>query len=263
MTPEFLLILFSIAIITGVVVGMSGGSAVVIVVPLLSILLDFSIYTAIGVSLLVDVLVSVPTSLTYYRHGNVDFRDGRWMTIGAVLGAIPTSLLAISLPEQGIGSFFGIMLLLMAWGTWKRGVRNSVQQEKSKLFDKIRDSRYRQIFAFGLGMYAGISAGLMGAGGGGTFFVFLVFVFDYPLHKAVGTSTLIMIITAVSASTGYILSAHYDIFVILFISLIAIIAGILTARYANSINEEKIGKLIAIIFVIIGISMFVLNIVQM
>lgn len=254
-----LLLLLPIAVLTGIIVGLSGGSGVMVVVPLLTILLDFSIYSAIGTSLLVDVLASIIATIIYYRHGNVDLSEGGWIVLGALLGAILGSLLAVNLPEQGVGTFFGLILILMGISTWRRGLRNVGNGDRSSVFDRINRPLYRNLVAFILGGYAGISAGLAGAGGGGTIFIILVFVFDYPIQKAVGTSTLIMIITALTASFNYIIAGHIDFLVVLVLGVVATITSLLTSRYANRIEEKKASLLIATLFLVMGIFMLLLQ----
>ena len=60
-----------IGLATGLVVGITGASGVLLVVPLLTMLLKFSMHTAVGTSLFVDVITPLVVAFTYYRHGNV------------------------------------------------------------------------------------------------------------------------------------------------------------------------------------------------
>ena len=71
---EKLLILLGIGFLTGTVTAISAGSGVTVVVPLLSIFLNYSMHEAIGTSLLVDVIASLNVAYNYYRHGRVDLR---------------------------------------------------------------------------------------------------------------------------------------------------------------------------------------------
>ena len=64
-----------IGLATGLVVGITGASGVLLVVPLLTILLNFSMHTAVGTSLFVDVITPLVVAYSYYRHGNVNLKS--------------------------------------------------------------------------------------------------------------------------------------------------------------------------------------------
>lgn len=53
----------------GVVTGLVGASAAVIVTPMLVTFLGYPAYTAIGISLATDVFASAASARTYYKHG--------------------------------------------------------------------------------------------------------------------------------------------------------------------------------------------------
>jgi uncharacterized membrane protein YfcA len=79
--------LLMIGLITGSVVGLTGASGVVVVVPLLSVWLGFSVHSAIGTSLFVDVITSLFVAWSYYKNGNVNLKSGLWLAVGSVTGA--------------------------------------------------------------------------------------------------------------------------------------------------------------------------------
>ncbi|MBA4384240.1 MAG: sulfite exporter TauE/SafE family protein, partial [Anaerolinea sp.] len=56
-----------IGLATGLVVGITGASGVLLVVPLLTILLNVSMHTAVGTSLFVDVITPLVVAYSYYR----------------------------------------------------------------------------------------------------------------------------------------------------------------------------------------------------
>ena len=66
-----------------------------------------------------------------------------------------------------------------------------------------------------IGLITGISTGLTGAGGGMMILFALIFIVKFPLHKAIGASTLTMAITALSgARRGRLIRNpwnHYDV----------------------------------------------------
>ena len=70
---------------------------------------------------------------------------------------------------------------------------------------KFETQTQRIVTALILGFLVGIMTGVLGAGGGGMILLILIFVLNFPIHIAIGTSALIMAITACSGAIGYAL----------------------------------------------------------
>jgi len=113
-----------------------------------------------------------------------------------------------------------------------------------------------------LGFGIGIVTGILGAGGGGMILIVLIFVLDFPLHVAIGTSVLIMAITATSGTIGYALHGNIKPGAGLVIGFSAVGGGILSALFANRVKEQKLAKAIGIIFMGLGIVMTVIRIIK-
>ncbi|RLI17485.1 hypothetical protein DRO54_11445 [Candidatus Bathyarchaeota archaeon] len=105
-----------------------------------------------------------------------------------------------------------------------------------------------------LGFIIGIISGIFGASGGITVLVTLIFVLNFPLHLAIGTSTLIMAITATSGALGYALHGNIRPIAGLIIGLSAACVGIGSAKFANEVSEKILAKAIGAIFILLEIS---------
>lgn len=64
---EKIIILVLIGLLTGTITAISAGSGVMVVVPLLEVILGYTMHAAIGTSLLVDVIASINVAYNYYR----------------------------------------------------------------------------------------------------------------------------------------------------------------------------------------------------
>ena len=82
MASDYLLS-FLVGCFAGVMTGLMGASGMMAVVPGI-ILLGYSAYQAVGVSLAVDVIASVIVAIAYYRHGRVDLSRGLWIAVAAI-----------------------------------------------------------------------------------------------------------------------------------------------------------------------------------
>ncbi|MBS7280977.1 MAG: sulfite exporter TauE/SafE family protein, partial [Candidatus Freyarchaeota archaeon] len=66
---------------------------------------------------------------------------------------------------------------------------------------------------------------VLGAGGGVMFLLVLIFVLKYPIHGAIGTSTLIMAITATSGAIGYSLNGNINLIIAVIVGAGTILGG--------------------------------------
>jgi uncharacterized membrane protein YfcA len=106
-----------------------------------------------------------------------------------------------------------------------------------------------------LGFLLGIISGIFGAGGGIMFLLTLIVLLKYPLHKAVGTSTLMMTLTALSGAIGYALNGYVSPLAFILVGAGAIVGGRIGAVYANKVPEASLSKIIGIVFIALGIIM--------
>jgi uncharacterized membrane protein YfcA len=202
MSVGSIIVMILIGIFTGMVTGLTGASGVMVVVPLVSMLLNFSIHESIGTSLIVDVISPLTISYVYYKHGNVDLKTGIWIAIGSIIGAQVGATFAAGIPEVGLGGAFGIFMAIMGVVIWKRGLNHDSIENVMKNVVKFNTRAQRILTSLILGCAIGIMTGILGAGGGGMILLILVFVINYPLRVAIGTSALIMSIKAVSGVLG-------------------------------------------------------------
>ncbi|MEJ2777257.1 TSUP family transporter, partial [Stygiolobus sp. RP850M] len=86
MSIIFVLLLILIGIGVGALTGITGSSGVLIVVPALSYL-GLSFKSAVGSSLLIDVITTISVVIVYIKNKNADFRISAVLALGAVTGA--------------------------------------------------------------------------------------------------------------------------------------------------------------------------------
>ncbi|MFQ6085766.1 MAG: sulfite exporter TauE/SafE family protein [Candidatus Bathyarchaeia archaeon] len=256
-----LLMTVLIGLFSGMAMGLTGSSGVLIVVPLLNLLLNFSIHESIGTSLLVDIMASLAVSYTYYRHGNMNVKSGIWVAIGSVLGAQLGTLFAFGMPEAGLGGAFGIFLIVVGVLMWKKGLSREAIASRVKGIVRF-ENRNQQIAVAGiLGLIVGINTGIFGAGGGIWILLILIFVLNLSLHEAIGTSTLMMAITACSGAIGYASHASLSLRGGLVVGFGAAVGGIASARFANKSTERALTKVVSGLFVFLGVVMTILRLI--
>lgn len=255
--------LYLLAIITGIVTGvitsLIGASGVMIIVPILTMLFSVSAHTAIGTSLFVDVIASLTVSYSYYKSGNIELKSGIWIAITSILGAQLGAMFASKMGDSKLSSSFGIVLLLAGFSMLHKGLKNKKTESNTlKKLINFKHEWQKIAVALIIGLGIGILSGIFGAGGGVMILLALIMILSFPLHKAIGTSTLIMAITALSSTIGYGVRGNIDFALGCIISVGAIIGGVIGSTYANKFNENTLQKTVGICFMSMGIIMTVI-----
>lgn len=246
-----------IGLITGIVVGFTGASGVVVVVPLLTMILNYSMHTAVGTSLFVDMITPLFVAFSYYRRGNVNLKAGLWLAIGAVIGAQAGALIANeALSSNLMGKGFVFFMFLMAISMWIKSTRPPRELKETPLAAITNKNR---AITFGIGLVLGMISGLFGAGGGLMFLLVLMIVLKYPTHMAIGTSSLIMAITAASGTLGYALQKNVDLSTGIIIAVSAVLGGVVSARLANKVSEKSLNRIVGGVFACLGVAMIILR----
>ncbi|MDD3735178.1 MAG: sulfite exporter TauE/SafE family protein [Candidatus Pacebacteria bacterium] len=261
MSITLIIVMILIGIFTGLVTGLTGASGVMVVVPLLTVFLDFPIHKAIGTSLMVDIMAPLSISYIYFKHGNIDIKSGIWIAVGSIFGAQLGATFAAGTPELGLSGAFGIFMIIMGVVIYKKGLNQESIVKKMKKVVKFETEKQKIITALILGILIGIMTGIFGAGGGGMILIILIFVLNFPLRVAIGTSALIMAITALSGTIGYALHGNIQPIAGLILGISAAGSGVVSARFANKINEQILSKVVGIIFIILGVIMSILNLI--
>lgn len=262
---DFLLVLFAIGIgiITGGITSLIGASGVMVIVPALTMLFHISTHSAIGTSLFVDVIASLSVSYTYFKNGNIDLKSSIWIAIASIAGTQVGTQCANQIEEGSLSALFGIILIGSGIGLLVKSYKNNNKKEQFTKESNRFSQQWQQICAsIIIGFGIGIISGIFGAGGGVMILLALVLILKFPLHKAIGTSTLIMTVTALSSTFGYATRGNINYKLGCFLSVGAVIGGVLGSRYANKVNANTLQKVVSLCFVCLGLVMSAIQIVK-
>lgn len=242
----------------GVVTGLAGASAATIISPLLIGFNIFQPYTAVTVSLLTDVFASTTSAITYKKHGNINMKNGIYLSIFAVIGSIIGSFLSSKIPSDALGNGTSIVTTLLGISFFIKSKKlekyfndpTLVQPEKKQYFQN-----HQIIASMFLGIIIGLICGIVGAGGGMMILLILTAVLGYDTKTAVGTSVMIMTFTALFGGISHIpfLPESFPFMAIILSSIFAIIGAKVAAKFANLAPEHKMLRIVSITFIVLGI----------
>ncbi|WP_461206253.1 sulfite exporter TauE/SafE family protein [Clostridium sp. DL1XJH146] len=258
----FTIIIISIAGIgAGIITGLVGASAAVIVTPLLVTFLNYDPYIAISISLATDVFASTASSITYARHKNIDLKNGLTMALSAIIGAQLGSYLSSMIPSNTLGNASGIVTLIMGINFFRKHKKSpndysTIFDITNKLLQFFRGKKFFSSILFGF--IIGIICGIAGAGGGLMLLLILSRILGFPIKTAIGTSVLIMTFTALSGSAGHFIHmSSIPLSEVLLAGFFSIIGAKGAALFANKSDEKSMYKIIGLTFIVLGLILIV------
>ncbi|MEZ6056172.1 MAG: sulfite exporter TauE/SafE family protein [Planctomycetaceae bacterium] len=220
--------MFGLAILFGGLVGfalgLTGGGGGVFAVPLLVYGLAVAPRTAVGISLASVGGTALFGVIPRLLRGDVELRTGLLFAVAGMIGAPVGSYLSTLVPENLLLVMFGLLMLVVAWRMWAKardpqlptGVcvtegiapmddvdRSACQRDAD---GQLRlTSRCARLLVV-VGLVTGVLSGLFGVGGGFVIVPALVLFSGMEIHRAVGTSLLVIVLISISGVASHLLA---------------------------------------------------------
>jgi uncharacterized membrane protein YfcA len=195
-----LLPLLAAGAVAGFLAGLLGIGGGIVTIPVLFVVfnnldvpIEWRMHAAIATSLAVIVATNISSVRSHHKKGGVDWAIVKdwWLVIavGAVLG----SFFATTLKTAELVYFFATLAGFLA-------VKMLLSFEKWKLGTTLPGG----IFRYSNPGLIGFFSAVMGIGGG-SFSVPYMTLYNIPIHRAVGTASLIGLVISVSGGAGYLI----------------------------------------------------------
>jgi len=175
----------------GVFAGLFGIGGGIVIVPALILLAGFPLVKATGTSLAAILLpVGILGVMAYYRAKVIDTRASAYIAAGLLTSVAVGAWLANALPADIMQKLFALFCLYVSWnfidpvGRYRRwrGLAVRVRPEPET------DPRPSPWPLIGIGLLAGVMAGMFGIGGGNVIVPLLTLALHYPTKRAIATS---------------------------------------------------------------------------
>lgn len=219
------LTLVLIGVVGGFLSGLLGIGGGVVLLPLLVYGGQIPIKMATSVSMVVIIFASASSMLAHGARGNLDLSTGLRMGVASISGALVGSLLSGIFPEA---LFYWLYISLVAAAAVvlvmprREGRTRHADAEKHKL---------TPVFC---GLFQGSVTGVLGIGGGFIIVPLMIYFLKMKIHKAVGTSLIVILFSAVAGLFGKVAVGHFDIQTIVWV-----IAGVIPATQAGAWTAQK------------------------
>ncbi len=238
----------------GVVTGLAGLSAAVVITPLLVSACGWDSYNATTVALATDVLASMLTAVTYAKNKNIDVKSGLLVGLTALIGTVVGSYCGYLFNQSqpgGLGLiamattvFLGIKFLIKPINGGVGGSDGTQAEIGSK----------KMALAMLCGLFIGWVCGFTGSGGGVLMLTVFTLLIGYNLKVAVGTSTMIMTSVAFVGAISHIsMGANVDLMAMVIVVASCLVGALIAAKFANKCDIEKLNRVIGFVLIILGI----------
>lgn len=232
----------------GIGTGFAGMSAVAVIGPMLITFLDIPAYAAVGIGLASDVLASAVSAYTYKKNGNLDMKNGIIMMIFVLLLTAVGSFVASFVPNSTMGSFSVIMTMILGI----KFIVKPVMTTKEAMLGVSKKKRAVQSIISG--SLIGFICGFVGAGGGMMMLLVLTSILGYELKTAVGTSVLIMSVTALTGAVSHFaFDGIPDITVLILCVVFTFIWARIAAIIANKAQTKTLNRVTGAVLVVLGV----------
>lgn len=243
----------------GVLTGMAGLTAAMVLTPILCGVCGWSGYDAVTLSLIANVPSAMVTCYTFYKNGNIEKKRGMPMAAVSFAGAIVGSYLGYlfsKVSENGISYFVIISNLFMAAKFFmpakpKKENLNAAEQRKESA---------RTGIALVLGFLIGIECGFMGSAGGALMLMVLTMLLGMDTKLAVGTSSLVMTLVALTGAVSHVaMGARVDLIPSIVVTVMCTVGAVGSARFANQVEEKVLNRSAGVVLLLVSVVSWVLS----
>ncbi len=190
MSIEQVIVLLVVGLAAGVLSGMFGIGGGVVIVPAL-VLSGLTFKEAVGTSLAALLMpVAIFAVIAYYRAGKLKLMIAFWIAFGLIFGGIVGAQIASGLDTGILERLYGVFLLYTGWRFleprklwWQWRSQIPPPPEVQEVVTELP-----WYWLLGVGLFAGVLAGMFGIGGGAVIVPALVGLLRFDQHLAVGTS---------------------------------------------------------------------------
>lgn len=227
-----------VGLLGGMLAGIFGVGGGIVMVPLFVFLLGLDQRSAVTTSLLAIIPISILGALGYAAGGAVAWHAGVVVGLGSIAGGQIGVRLLPHIPVPALQLLFAAMLLYSAY--------KLVQPDATS--DGQGSGPWWLLVL--VGVAAGVLAGLLGIGGGIVIIPALVLLAGVDLTTARGTSLLVVLITAATASITTVRSGQANTRVGIIAGLAGAPASLAASLVSQKIPQEQAAWLFALLMLV-------------
>lgn len=216
-------------VVIGLALGLLGGGGSILLVPVLVYLVGMDAHAAVASSLAIVGANALIGTVMHWRAGNVRVRQSLTFGAAGMAGAYAGANFTQYVSEALLMVIFSVLMLVVGF-LMIRPLPVDEQQDTTE-----QSSLVRTILA---GVGVGVLTGFLGIGGGFLIVPALVLVMGMPMSAAVGSSLLVIVMSASAGLLGHLQSSVLDWGII----LVFTVAGVAGLNVGVSLNRRWSGQ---------------------
>jgi uncharacterized protein len=251
----------------GALLGVGGG---IFIVPVMVLMFHLPIKIAVAASIVSVIATSNAGGSSYVDQRITNLRLGMFLEIATTIGALSGSVLALYLKEWAMLLLFAALLLYMGVTAFlgrkvddKRiaaGDYANAKPDRISAFLRLNGSYYDQAaqrtvdyvvrgapFGSGICYLAGVASGLLGVGGGVVKVSAMNAHMNVPMKAAVGTSKLMIGVTAAVSSMLFFLAGLIHFYVVAPVAMGTTIGATVGTMIMNRLHSVWLKWLLALL----------------
>jgi uncharacterized protein len=248
----------------GILAGLLGVGGGIVIVPVLELVLaalgvDASVrmHVTVATSLATIIPTSISSSRAHHARGAVDLEQLKRWGVAVFLGAVAGVLLASHVSGNVLAVIFGTVALIVA-------VKMLLPLEGKHIAEQLPRGAAGQIMPLSIGAVSS----MMGIGGG-TLSVPIMTLFNFPIHRAVGTASLFGLLISVPATIGFVVTGwgqeglpvgslgYVNLIGFAIIAPVSYFAAPWGAKLAHALTKRQLGVMFGIFLSVVAVRMLV------
>jgi uncharacterized protein len=275
----YILLMFLIAIVAGLIGSMVGIGGGILVVPALTIGFGVPIEYAIGASIISTIATSSGSASAYVRDRITNLRIGMFLEIGSVAGSLVGVLTTLYFVRSGsswiISIVFGLLLFFSAYSIVQyarieRRGESMVNVKPDKLAERLNlkgeyedKSMHMKITyvatripaGFVIMFFAGLLSGLLGVGGGALKVLGMDTIMRLPFKVSTTTSNFMIGVTAAASSGILYASGYVNVVLAAPVALGVVLGSLAGARILARSKPASLRILFIVVLLVFGTEM--------
>lgn len=257
--------------LVGFALGLTGGGGSLLAVPLLIYGLSIAPREAFGVSLAAVGATALVGVIPRIRAGQVEVGTGLLFAVAGMVGAPLGTWVAGLIPETVLLVLFSVLMLFVAWRLWSKAAQKDnalagaacEKDESRSTCQRTEDGKLRLTsrcaMLLGLvGLTAGFLSGMFGVGGGFVIVPALVLFSGMPIHKAVATSLLVIVLVSISGVASHFAAGRG---ISLEVTGLFVLGGVIGMSLGRVVSERLPAQVLQKVFAsgIVAVAVFIVG----
>ena len=255
---EQIVLLCAVFFIVSVIFMMFGQGGGAVYVPML-LAFGLPLYRCAATSQVLIIVATVSALLVFHKAGFVDWTLALIVEPPTNLGAFFGGYLSPYFPETFSKLAFACIILIGAFFIIRpignMGIRSGVKKDRWFYINRTVGNESYTLNLFSiipLMILAGFVAGMLGVGGGLIKMPALVLLGGVPMKIAVGSSSLMVGITALTGLLGHIIAGHFDPKLAMVLGVAVLAGSQVGARLGVRIDKKRHKKYFGFLLIFIA-----------